>query len=450
MDESQLRNLSPLDGRYRDKTNVTREIFSEHALIIARIKSEASWLEFFLENFRKDLLTKDVKEKLNQLSKSPSSSIAIRTKEIEQTTNHDVKAVELALAEEFDGNEELQSLIHIFLTSEDVNSLSYAMMLQSSLGSFQKLLISLTKNIQNKSDKFSDLAMLARTHGQPATPTTLGKELNVFNQRLRNELKKLKKQKVYAKWGGATANYNPHLLAFPEMDWLDLSKSFLAKQEIALTSVSTQIEPHDYMADIFQNFVRINNILIDFSHDIWTYISQDYFKLKLVENEVGSSTMPHKVNPIDFENAEGNLGLSTAIFNHLADKLTKSRLQRDLSDSTVLRNIGSAFGYLEIAITSLEKGIQKLDANVDKIASDLSERYELLAEPLQSFLRLEGKKDAYDLVKKITRGKTLTRKSYIEVVEKLIDNKKYKKILLQLKPESYLGLAKNLAKKGDI
>ena len=450
MDESQLRNLSPLDGRYRDKTNVTREIFSEHALIIARIKSEASWLEFFLENFRKDLLTKDVKEKLNQLSKSPSSSISIRTKEIEQTTNHDVKAVELALAEEFDGNEELQSLIHIFLTSEDVNSLSYAMMLQSALGSFQKLLISLTKNIQNKSDKFSDLAMLARTHGQPATPTTLGKELNVFNQRLRNELKKLKKQKVYAKWGGATANYNQHLLAFPEMDWLDLSKSFLAKQEIALTSVSTQIEPHDYMADIFQNFVRINNILIDFSHDIWTYISQDYFKLKLVENEVGSSTMPHKVNPIDFENAEGNLGLSTAIFNHLADKLTKSRLQRDLSDSTVLRNIGSAFGYLEIAITSLEKGIQKLDANVDKIASDLSERYELLAEPLQSFLRLEGKKDAYDLVKKITRGKTLTRKSYIEVVEKLIDNKKYKKILLQLKPESYLGLAKNLAKKGDI
>ena len=450
MDESQLRNLSPLDGRYRDKTYVTREIFSEHALIIARIKSEASWLEFFLENFRKDLLTKDVKEKLNQLSKSPSSSIAIRTKEIEQTTNHDVKAVELALAEEFDGNEELQSLIHIFLTSEDVNSLSYAMMLQSALGSFQKLLISLTKNIQNKSDKFSDLAMLARTHGQPATPTTLGKELNVFNQRLRNELKKLKNQKVYAKWGGATANYNPHLLAFPEMDWLDLSKSFLAKQEIALTSVSTQIEPHDYMADIFQNFVRINNILIDFSHDIWTYISQDYFKLKLVENEVGSSTMPHKVNPIDFENAEGNLGLSTAIFNHLADKLTKSRLQRDLSDSTVLRNIGSAFGYLEIAITSLEKGIQKLDANVDKIASDLSERYELLAEPLQSFLRLEGKKDAYDLVEKITRGKTLTRKSYIEVVEKLIDNKKYKKTLLQLKPESYLGLAKNLAKKGDI
>ncbi len=450
MDESQLRNLSPLDGRYRDKTNVTREIFSEHALIIARIKSEASWLEFFLENFRKDLLTKDVKEKLNQLSKSPSSSIAIRTKEIEQKTNHDVKAVELALAEEFNGNEELQSLIHIFLTSEDVNSLSYAMMLQSALGSFQKLLISLTKNIQNKSDKFSDLAMLARTHGQPATPTTLGKELNVFNQRLRNELKKLKNQKVYAKWGGATANYNPHLLAFPEMDWLDLSKSFLAKQKIALTSVSTQIEPHDYMADIFQNFVRVNNILIDFSHDIWTYISQDYFKLKMVENEVGSSTMPHKVNPIDFENAEGNLGLSTAIFNHLADKLTKSRLQRDLSDSTVLRNIGSAFGYLEIAITSLEKGIQKLDANVDKIASDLSERYELLAEPLQSFLRLEGKKDAYDLVKKITRGKTLTRKSYIEVVEKLIDNKKYKKILLQLKPESYLGLAKNLAKKGDI
>ncbi len=447
MDESQLRNLSPLDGRYRDKTLVTREIFSEQGLIIARIKSEASWLQFFLENFRKDLITKDVKKKLNELAKSPPSDIAIRTKELEKITNHDVKAAELALAEQFNGNDELQSLIHIFLTSEDINSLSYAIMLQHALDLFQKPLNSLCKDIQDKANKFSDLAMLARTHGQPATPTTLGKELNVFNQRLSNEIKKLKNQKVFAKWGGATANYNPHLLAFPESDWIDLSKKFLAKHTVDLTSVSTQIEPHDYMADIFQNFVRINNILMDFSHDIWTYISLDYFKLKLVENEVGSSTMPHKVNPIDFENAEGNLGLSTAIFNHLADKLPKSRLQRDLSDSTALRNIGSAFGYFEIAISSLERGMQKLEANVEIINLDLLDRYELLAEPLQSFLRLEGKKDAYDLVKKITRGKTLTQESYIEVVEKLVENVKYKKILLNLKPENYLGLAKTLAKK---
>ena len=446
MDESQLRNLSPLDGRYRDKTNVTREIFSEHALIIARIKSEASWLEFFLENFRKDLLTKDVKEKLNQLSKSPSSSIAIRTKEIEQTTNHDVKAVELALAEEFDGNEELQSLIHIFLTSEDVNSLSYAMMLQSALGSFQKLLISLTKNIQNKSDKFSDLAMLARTHGQPATPTTLGKELNVFNQRLRNELKKLKNQKVYAKWGGATANYNPHLLAFPEMDWLDLSKSFLAKQEIALTSVSTQIEPHDYMADIFQNFVRVNNILIDFSHDIWTYISQDYFKLKLVENEVGSSTMPHKVNPIDFENAEGNLGLSNALFSHLSEKLPVSRLQRDLSDSTVLRSIGSAYGYFELSVNSLLKGLNKLEANRAIIGKELDGKYEILTEAIQTFLRLEGVIEPYEKVKKISRGNTMDKETYLKIIDELIVDKSHKKTLKNLTPQTYVGIAEELAK----
>ena len=450
MNETHVRNLSPLDGRYHDKTKVTREIFSEHGLIVARVKSEVSWLMFFLENFQKDLLTPQTKKQLEDILLNPSDEIVLRVKEIEKKTNHDVKAVELAIAEYFDGDEKIQSLIHIFLTSEDINSLSYSIMLQNIVNSFQKMFTDLSKIIEEKANKYSDLAMMARTHGQAATPTTLGKELNVFSQRLITQLKILKEQKVYAKWGGATANYNPHLLAYPDSDWLEISKSFLSKHKVNLTEVSTQIEPHDYMADIFQNIVRLNNILLDLSQDLWTYISLDYFKLKMVGDEVGSSTMPHKVNPIDFENAEGNLGLSNAIFSHLADKLTQSRLQRDLSDSTVLRNIGSAFGYCEISINSLLKGLKKLEANKEKISLDLSNRYELLAEPLQCFLRLEGKKNAYDLVKKISRGKALNKEIYQEAVNSLVDKEEYRNILLKLKPSTYVGLAEMLAKKGEL
>ena len=446
MDDTTLRNLSPLDGRYHDKTKVTREIFSEHGLIQHRLKVEIVWLEYFLNHFKPELLTDDVATKLSNLKQSIPNETVLRVKEIEKTTNHDVKAVELALSESFDGNEAIQSLIHIFLTSEDINSASYALMLKEMHLNTLDWIENLEAALGVLIDENAELPMMARTHGQPATPTTLGKELNVFKQRLIKEKKTLEEQEFFAKWGGATANYNPHLLAFPQADWLTHSEKFLDELELKLTKVSTQIEPHDYMAKVFHNLMRVNTILIDFSQDIWTYISFDYFKLKLDKNEVGSSTMPHKVNPIDFENAEGNLGLANALFNHLADKLPRSRLQRDLSDSTVLRNIGSAYGYMELSVSSLLKGISKLEANVEAIANDLNDRYELLAEPLQSFLRLEGKKDGYDQVKLLSRGQKMNKELYLEAVNSLVDNDEFKSILLNLTPATYLGLATELSK----
>ena len=446
MDDTTLRNLSPLDGRYHDKTKVTREIFSEHGLIQHRLKVEIAWLEYFLNHFKPKLLTDDVAKKLSNLKQSIPNETVLRVKEIEKTTNHDVKAVELALSESFDGNEAIQSLIHIFLTSEDINSASYALMLKEMHSDTLDWIENLEAALGALIDENAELPMMARTHGQPATPTTLGKELNVFKQRLNKEKKTLEEQEFFAKWGGATANYNPHLLAFPQADWLTHSEKFLDGLELKLTKVSTQIEPHDYMAKEFHNLMRVNTILIDFSQDIWTYISFDYFKLKLDKNEVGSSTMPHKVNPIDFENAEGNLGLANALFNHLAEKLPRSRLQRDLSDSTVLRNIGSAYGYMELSVSSLIKGISKLEANVEAIANDLNDRYELLAEPLQSFLRLEGKKDGYDQVKLLSRGQKMNKELYLEAVNSLVDNEEFKSILLNLTPATYLGLATELSK----
>ena len=446
MDDTTLRNLSPLDGRYHDKTKVTREIFSEHGLIQHRLKVEIAWLEYFLNHFKPKLLTDDVAKKLSNLKQSIPNETVMRVKEIEKTTNHDVKAVELALSESFDGNEAIQSLIHIFLTSEDINSASYALMLKEMHSDTLDWIENLEAALGALIDENAELPMMARTHGQPATPTTLGKELNVFKQRLNKEKKTLEEQEFFAKWGGATANYNPHLLAFPQADWLTHSEKFLDGLELKLTKVSTQIEPHDYMAKAFHNLMRVNTILIDFSQDIWTYISFDYFKLKLDKNEVGSSTMPHKVNPIDFENAEGNLGLANALFNHLAEKLPRSRLQRDLSDSTVLRNIGSAYGYMELSVSSLLKGISKLEANVEAIANDLNDRYELLAEPLQSFLRLEGKKDGYDQVKLLSRGQKMNKELYLEAVNSLVDNEEFKSILLNLTPATYLGLATELSK----
>lgn len=446
MDDTTLRNLSPLDGRYHDKTKVTREIFSEHGLIQHRLKVEIVWLEYFLNHFKPELLTDDVAKKLSNLKQSIPNETVLRVKEIEKTTNHDVKAVELALSESFDGNEAIQSLIHIFLTSEDINSASYALMLKEMHSNTLDWIENLEAALGALIDENAELPMMARTHGQPATPTTLGKELNVFKQRLNKEKKTLEEQEFFAKWGGATANYNPHLLAFPQADWLTHSEKFLDELELKLTKVSTQIEPHDYMAKVFHNLMRVNTILIDFSQDIWTYISFDYFKLKLDKNEVGSSTMPHKVNPIDFENAEGNLGLANALFSHLAEKLPRSRLQRDLSDSTVLRNIGSAYGYMELSVSSLLKGISKLEANVEAIANDLNDRYELLAEPLQSFLRLEGKKDGYDQVKLLSRGQKMNKELYLEAVNSLVDTDEFKSILLNLTPATYLGLATELSK----
>jgi len=446
MDDKTLKSLSPLDGRYFAKTKQSRALFSEHALIEQRLKVEVFWLKYFLENFKPDILNEAINIKINQLCDSIPSSMPMKVKEIEKITNHDVKAVELALAEEFEGHPDVQSLIHIFLTSEDVNSASYALMLLDANSKYLAWIESIYKNLQNISAHNDSLAMVARTHGQPASPTTLGKEMNVFATRLKKEIDKMEKTIFYAKWGGATANYNPHLLAYPNEDWVEHSESFLNSMNLRLTKVSTQIEPHDYMADLFHSMQRTNNILLDLTKDIWSYISFDYFKLKITENEVGSSTMPHKVNPIDFENAEGNLGMANAILHHLADKLVVSRLQRDLSDSTVLRNIGTAYGYIEIAANSIDSGLQKLEPNKEVIKNDLDERYELLAEALQSFLRLEGKVDGYESVKKLSRGQKMDKSIYLKAVDKLIENEEHKTLLNNLTPSEYVGMASKLAK----
>ena len=446
MDDKTLKSLSPLDGRYFTKTKQSRALFSEHALIEQRLKVEVFWLKYFLENFKPDILNEAINIKINQLCDSIPNSMPMKVKEIEKITNHDVKAVELALAEEFEGHPDVQSLIHIFLTSEDVNSASYALMLLDANSKYLAWIESIYKNLQNISAHNDSLAMVARTHGQPASPTTLGKEMNVFATRLKKEIDKMEKTIFYAKWGGATANYNPHLLAYPNEDWVEHSESFLNSLNLRLTKVSTQIEPHDYMADLFHSMQRTNNILLDLTKDIWSYISFDYFKLKITENEVGSSTMPHKVNPIDFENAEGNLGMANAILHHLADKLVVSRLQRDLSDSTVLRNIGTAYGYIEIAANSIDSGLQKLEPNKEVIKNDLDERYELLAEALQSFLRLEGKVDGYESVKKLSRGQKMDKSIYLKAVDKLIENEEHKTLLNNLTPSEYVGMASKLAK----
>ena len=446
MDDKTLKSLSPLDGRYFAKTKQSRALFSEHALIEQRLKVEVFWLKYFLENFKPDILNEAINIKINQLCDSIPNSMPMKVKEIEKITNHDVKAVELALAEEFEGHPDVQSLIHIFLTSEDVNSASYALMLLDANSKYLAWIESIYKNLQNISAHNDSLAMVARTHGQPASPTTLGKEMNVFATRLKKEMDKMEKTIFYAKWGGATANYNPHLLAYPNEDWVEHSESFLTSLNLRLTKVSTQIEPHDYMADLFHSMQRTNNILLDLTKDIWSYISFDYFKLKITENEVGSSTMPHKVNPIDFENAEGNLGMANAILHHLADKLVVSRLQRDLSDSTVLRNIGTAYGYIEIAANSIDSGLQKLEPNKEVIKNDLDERYELLAEALQSFLRLEGKVDGYESVKKLSRGQKMDKSIYLKAVDKLIENEEHKTLLNNLTPSEYVGMASKLAK----
>ena len=412
-----LKNLSPLDGRYQNKTEQSRELFSEFALIKHRIRVEIHWLKYFLTNFKPELLTEKTNEKIITLCTTIPDSLIERVKEIENITNHDVKAVELAVAEQFEESEEIQSLVHIFLTSEDINSLSYALMLKNAQPILLNWIENIIQSLEDLAEKNKEVAMLARTHGQPASPTTLGKELNVF--------------------------------AYPEEDWIKHSQEFLSNFGVKLTKVATQIEPHDYMADLFQNIQRINNIMLDLTQDIWSYIAFDYFSLKMKKNEVGSSTMPHKVNPIDFENAEGNLGLSNAIFSHLANKLTVSRLQRDLSDSTVLRNIGTGYGYFEIAQSSALKGLSKLEANALEISKDLDGRYELLTEALQSFLRLEGKKDGYDEVKSLSRGKKMDKDIYLKAVEELLDNEEHKKILRALTPGEYLGIASELAKKDD-
>ena len=442
-------NLSPLDNRYRDKVSDITECFSESALIKVRFVIEIEWLIFLCTNYPKKFkpLSKTSISKLKKFKTNFSDKDVIRIKNIEKKTNHDVKAVEYFIRDYFKKDKNLTkyiNLIHFGLTSEDVNSLAYAVMIENGNKILIKKVSKLITQLNKMSSKWKNITFLSRTHGQAASPSTLGKEIKVISKRLSREIETFKKIKGLAKFSGATGNYHTFNMVDSSINWQKASKRFINSFGIQQNKVTTQIEPHDWIAEVMHVMIRINNISIDLSQDMWTYISNDIFKMNLIENEVGSSTMPHKVNPIDFENAEGNFGLSNALANHFSDKLTKSRLQRDLSDSTVLRNIGNAYGYSHLALSSLNKGLNKLTPNKTVINNELDDNWEVLTEAVQTIMRYEGINDAYEQLKSFSRGRKITKETYIEFVTNLKISKSSKDKLLKLTPFNYIGLAKKL------
>lgn len=453
MNEDQLQAISPLDGRYLEKSTHLRQYFSESALMRYRVLTEIKWLIFLSQN--KDLnqvpqSSTELKNLLEDIVTQFSIEDAKRIKSIEKETNHDVKAVEYFLQEKIrnlpDGND-LIPFIHFACTSEDINNISYALMLKDACESLLHELTLLINTLRDASHKWSEDVMLSRTHGQPASPTSMGKEFANFVSRIDQQKSILEAIEFRAKINGAVGNFNAHKIAYPEINWVDLSSEFIESLGLTNNPYTTQIEPHDWMAELFHSLIRINNICLDLSKDIWTYISLGYFKQTTTSSEVGSSTMPHKVNPIDFENAEGNLGLANSILNHLASKLVISRLQRDLSDSTAQRNIGTAFAYISIAYQSLLNGLGKIRINKEIINQDLESNQEILAEAIQTILRREQIEDAYEHLKELTRGKALDRDKLIVFIDSLEINDAVKNELKELSPKNYSGLASTLAKK---
>ncbi len=443
-----LNNLSPLDGRYSDRISDVALLFSESALIQKRFDIEIEWLLFVLnENFYQTIKIskKDIK-RIKKFQADFNNSYAKKIKSIENKTNHDVKAVEYFINDflKKNGLEKFVSYVHLGLTSEDVNSLAYALMIRDITDKSISSLNELNKKIKFLATKYKNISFLARTHGQPASPSTLGKELLVFNKRLKRQLVIVKNIKPMAKWGGATGNYHTIHIANQKRDPVTIATKFIRKFNIEHNKVTTQIEPHDWIAEISHSFIRINNIVDDLNKDMWLYIANDIYALKTVENEVGSSTMPHKVNPIDFENSEGNIGLANALFNYFAEKLSKSRLQRDLSDSTTIRNVGVAFGYSIISYKSTLNGLNKISPNKKKIKDELNENWSVLSEAVQTVMRLENIDNAYEKLKELTRGKILNKQKYIEFINDLNISSKNKEYLLKLKPENYIGVAPKL------
>ena len=442
-------NISPLDNRYIEKVDELRKIFSEHALIKTRFIIEIDWLIFLCKNYPTHFksISKPSLKKLNSFKDDFGDKDVQKIKKIEKRTNHDVKAVEYYIRSFFESDKILKNYIHLIhfgLTSEDVNSLSYALMIKNGTAYQIEKASECKKIISKLSNKWKNISFLSRTHGQPASPSTIGKELKVFSSRLDREIRILKKIIPMAKFSGATGNYHTFDIAVDKIDWPKASKKFIQSYRVNQNELTTQIEPHDWIAETLDSLTRINNILLDLSQDVWIYISNDIFVLKLIKGEVGSSTMPHKVNPIDFENAEGNLGLSNAMNSYFSNKLTKSRLQRDLSDSTVLRNVGTSYGYSCLAINSLCKGLNKITPNRKVINEELDNNWEVLTEAVQTIMRLEGINDAYEQLKRLSRGKRLDKTSYIEFVKTLDISTKSKEKLLKLTPHSYVGLAKKL------
>ncbi len=442
--------ISPIDGRYSSKVNELEDCFSEYALLKNRIKVEVMWLialcrEAGISECRS--LTAAEEQQLRQIIADFTPEEAEKVKKIEAVTNHDVKAVEYYLKDRIAGTslEELSEFIHFACTSEDINNLSHALMLKDGLAVTVPQQQDIIARISQLAREFKDVAMLARTHGQTASPTTIGKELAVFAQRLAKQSEKIAQVELLGKLNGAVGHFNAHMSAYPEVDWIALTRSVI-EEELGLKQnlFTTQIEPHDYMAELFDALVRWNTILIDFNRDIWTYISMAYFGQKTIKGEVGSSTMPHKVNPIDFENSEGNCGLANAIFQHLSGKLPISRLQRDLTDSTVLRNMGVGFGYSIIAYKSTLKGISKLKLNEQHLADDLNNAWEVMAEPIQTVMRKAGIEKPYEKLKELTRGNVIDRETIRQFVEGLDLDSADKQRLLDMTPASYTGIASRI------
>ena len=446
--------LSPVDGRYADQASCLRPFLSEYGLIYYRILVEVKWLRHLANNpeiTEVPSLSHEALSVLDSIIDTFCEKDALQVKEIEKTTNHDVKAVEYFIKNKTSMNDELANIsefIHFACTSEDINNLSYALMLKNAV---EKVIFPKIKNVERfilkLASDFAGQPMLSRTHGQPASPTTLGKEFINIAYRMSRQIKQLSKIEYLGKINGAVGNFNAHIAAYPTINWQDLAKSFVSSLGLSYNPLTTQIEPHDYIAECFDCLCRINTICIDFNRDIWGYTSLNYFKQKTIASEIGSSTMPHKVNPIDFENAEGNLGLANALMNHLSAKLPISRWQRDLTDSTVLRNIGVGLAYGLIAYQAMIRGMKKLEINREPILLDLMNNVEVLGEAVQTVMRRYGIDKPYEKLKELTRGKRISLHDLSVFIDGLALPCQVKKDLKSMTPANYVGIAEKLCQK---
>ncbi|MCU7554393.1 adenylosuccinate lyase [Alteromonas sp. ASW11-19] len=448
MELTQLTAISPVDGRYAGKSEALRSIFSEYGLLKYRVQVEVRWLQMLAEHDQiaeVPAFSNQSNQLLNDIVANFSVDDAMRIKEIERTTNHDVKAVEYFLKEQVADNSELNAIsefIHFACTSEDINNLSHGLMLREARDEvLLRYCDELIDAITNLARKYKTVPMMARTHGQPASPTTMGKEMANVVVRLQRQREQIAAVPLLGKINGAVGNYNAHLSAYPNIDWHATSEAFVSSLGLTWNAYTTQIEPHDYIAELFDAVARFNTILIDFDRDIWGYIALGHFKQKTVAGEIGSSTMPHKVNPIDFENSEGNLGLANAIFDHLAAKLPVSRWQRDLTDSTVLRNLGVGVGYAVIAYQATLKGVSKLEVNEQSLLNELDSNWELLAEPIQTVMRRYGIEKPYEKLKELTRGKRVNAQAIAAFIDALDMPEAAKDELKALSPATYIGQA---------
>ncbi len=452
MQLSSLTALSPLDGRYATKNDALRGLFSEYGLMRQRVRVEVAWLMALADTpeiLEIKPLSDESRAWLYKLVEDFDLPAAARIKGIETTTNHDVKAVEYYLKESVHGNPELERVgefLHFACTSEDINNLAYALLLREAR---EKHLLpmadKLSERMRGLAHRYAEIPMLARTHGQPASPTTLGKELANMVARMRRQHAQLAAVSISGKLNGAVGNYNAHLAAYPDMDWPAVSKKLVESLGLAWSAYTVQIEPHDYMAEYFDALARFNTVMIDACRDIWGYISLGYFRQKTTSGEIGSSTMPHKINPIDFENAEGNLGIANALLRHFAEKLPISRWQRDLTDSTVLRNVGVAIGHSLLAYEAFLKGLSKLEADAERMLADLDTNWEVLAEAIQTVMRRYGIEAPYEQLKTLTRGKRIDQDSLQRFIKDLEIPNQAKQRLLALTPADYIGLAARLA-----